>query len=325
MHIQLTESITLAIQTSDPAAQRYVSHWLAGWPEAPPTKAPASATMTLNLQVGSLPSAPPYPPFFVDTRFEQGQQFGNLSVYAQPEGLLLWFARGGRVQLGAQAPFTADFLATPEMVASGRFEDMLLVTLAYFLRRHHLYFVHAFGVQQGQTGYLILGGSGSGKTTTGLNSLIGGGRLIANDAPLLAERGGQIVGLPAPGLITIRPGTFGLLPELADWLGLTAVPTHPIALPSDRVAWATAVPIRHLFFVRLADSPTSWLAPLPRALALAYVLEESVDQWDSPTSPAHLSLLERLVQQATPYTLHLGRDTTQLRQLLLTMDVFHLS
>jgi hypothetical protein len=86
------------------------------------------------------------------------------------------------------------------------------------------------------------------------------------------------------------------------------------------VAWGTAVPIRQLLFARVAPSPTSWLEPMPRALALAHLLEESVDQWDTATNTAHITLLEQLVQQATPHTLHLGRDMGQMRGLLAGVE-----
>jgi hypothetical protein len=104
MHIHLTERLTLAVESSDPAVVRYAAHWLAGCATVVPLSLP---TITLRIVVGELPPPPPEPPFFTDTRFQSGNQYGNLSVYRQPEGLLLWFARGGAAHLRDTTPHCA--------------------------------------------------------------------------------------------------------------------------------------------------------------------------------------------------------------------------
>ena len=313
--IRLTDAISVGWHSADAAVGRYLGHLLAGWETAEPIPNP---TIRLHIGVGELPTPPEAVPLFVDGRFA-GASFGNLSVYAQGATPLLWFAEGGMAQLSAEGePATAEILATPHMVASGRFEDILLVVLAYFLRRHGHYMVHAFGAAwQAEQGILLIGGSGSGKTTTGLNLITQGWQLLANDAPLLTERPSGVFALPTPGLVSIRPPTFGLLPRLLGVLGLAAVPQRQIWFAAARFgAAAPAVPIRKLFFPHITDQPTSHVEPLNRAVALAQLLEESVDRWDAATTNGHIALLERLTMQASVYTLHLGRNLAQIAELV---------
>ena len=83
-------------------------------------------------------------------------------------------------------------------------------------------------------------------------------------------------------------------------------------------AAAPAVPIRKLFFPHITDQPTSHVEPLNRAVALAQLLEESVDRWDEATTNGHIALLERLTMQASVYTLHLGRNLAQIAELVVS-------
>lgn len=315
MYIRLTDSITVAFIGDDAAVVRYLGHLFAGWETAAPVAAPS---LTLHIVVGELPPPPAAPPIFVDHRHDLAS-FGNLSVFGDPAAPLLWFVDGGWVQLTAADSATAEVWVTPSMVNSGRFEDVLFLTLAHFLRRQELYLVHAFGAAgPAGRGVLIVGPSGSGKTTTGLNLLTGGWHLLANDAVLLHQRPQGIYALPTPGLVSIRPRTFAILPELIPFLRLRRVPQEALWLSATHFGPpASAAPIRQIYFTQVAGQPTSTLEPLNKAVALAHLLEESVDRWDAPTTAAHIALLEQLVGQAAVYQLHLGRDTAQTRQLLI--------
>jgi len=56
--------------------------------------------------------------------------------------------------------------------------------------------------------------------------------------------------------------------------------------------------------------------PLSRAIALAHLMEESLDRWDEATLPPHVELLHGLSQQIKAYKLQLGQDVAQLVKVI---------
>jgi len=126
---------------------------------------------------------------------------------------------------------------------------------------------------------------------------------------------------PSPGGISFTPKTVALLPALnplpprtrfnpvdgkhhlpaARWVGKMPAAPHPLHL---------------ICFPKISDRPTSELHPLPRAVALAELMAQSIDRWHQAALPHHLTALQQLCQQAPAYRLHLGQDVAQLPALL---------
>jgi hypothetical protein len=84
----------------------------------------------------------------------------------------------------------------------------------------------------------------------------------------------------------------------------------------DWVEWGKAAKVTAVSFPHIESRPQSKLAPLNRAVCLAHLMSESADQWDAALLPAHMDILQKLSQQAAPYTLHLGPDVNKLPDLL---------
>lgn len=304
-------TLLIHLSTHQPQIQQQLEAIVAGWP-LPPAPAPANLTLTLHL-AEHLPPLPPAPPLFTD-----GSNH-ILHVY-QPNEAEVWlhFLDGGLVRVPLNGETAIDGVVTAGLLGvNGRLEDLLYTSLAPLLRRRGLFLAHAFAASKNGRSVLLVGPTHSGKTTTGLNLLLHGWQLLANDAVLLHQREDGVYALPTPGTLGIRPQTFMLLPTLQE--------------KRDEIngRWATPSQVTALFFPQIIaedsvtpssvlrpPSPQTAVLPHPRAIALAQLMAESIDRWDTATLTPHLTLLQRLCQQAATYQLRLGSDINAIPALI---------
>jgi hypothetical protein len=276
----------------------------AGWQSA------AEPDLHLSLAlVEALPPLPERSPLFVDPR-------GIVDVYVDRESHLLHFHSGAAVRLGRDH---AGGAITAAALAGGQLEDVTYTSLAPLLRARGYFLLHAFAAARDGVAILLCGRSGSGKTTTGANLLLNGWQLLANDVLLLREQAGAVYALPTPGPVRVRPPTLLLLPALRHRRGRPHAPTASYIFPAESISdgWAAPAPVGALYFPQIdGAAEQNHVQPLARAVALAHLLEESVDRWDRAAMADHLALLQRLAEQAGAYRLHLGSDVNSLPSLL---------
>lgn len=324
MRYLLTENLAVSLASNDRRVRHYwrrmFDGW--GWPE------PAETTRQISLAVDVVDQLPPVPterPFFTAQMSESDIDW--LHVYKRPEGLTLRFTDGaaivlhfGEDSLSAQGQMNESFL-----YGSGYLEDLLITSLSPFLRREGIFLMHAFAAAYDGQGLLLVGTSGSGKTTTGLCLLQAGWHYLANDtiAFRLDESGGiQLLALP--GIFGIRPETYELLPALRRMIGRDEafVPPTSSQIPPERLMpagrWLSHAPLSRICFPTLpaASTAVSHLRPINKAIALALLMEQSVDRWDEVYFDEQMRLLEIMVSQAKIDQLDLGRDMNQLAGLL---------
>lgn len=299
------------LQSDDASVNKAWQHLFRGW--LAPDSATVSPTIRLRLNlVAALPPLPAESPIFIDDD-------DILAVYAgENDSVLLHFLDGALVTVPLDGDNTVTGTLTQQAMRHGRFEDIVFTSLAPHLRRAGYFLVHAFAATKEGQGVLIVGPSGSGKTTTGLSLLLGGWKLLANDVLLLQSRPDGIYALPTPGAIGIRPPTLKLLPQLRELVGDLAGSQQVDVTPAlvDWVEWADGEKVTAVYFPHIESRATTQLEPLNRAICLAQLMAESADRWDAAMLPAHINILQKLSQQAAPYTLHLGPDVDRLPDLL---------
>jgi hypothetical protein len=155
-------------------------------------------------------------------------------------------------------------------------ENFLRVLVAYRLLAQGAALIHSAGVTDGESGFLLLGRSGAGKTTASRLCLAQGGIVLSDDlnAVTLDPTGARLRKLPFTGDLGERRGPAASL----------------------------GVPLRAL--VRLAQGAGEGLRPLSPAAALAGLAAAAPyvnrDPW---RQGALLDLLERLARRVPAYEL----------------------
>ncbi len=274
-----------------------------------------------------LPKLPEGDPIYVDERVDAyGRTHCILEAYADGDATLLFFLDGGIVRLPSDEEAgvrTATVWIVDNIFVSGRFEDVVLVTLQPQLRRFGVYTIHAAGAVKDGQALLFVGGSGSGKTTTCLNLVLNGWQMLSNDVVILRDGPDGVYAWPVPDTITLRPKTATLLPQIESYpIGEQSVPN--IVLPTDSLPahrlvngnWAAPTRVKAICFPSITGEPTTTVSAYMQAIALAVLMQESADRWDADALEAHSDMLYRACQQADCVQVHLGHDMAQQREVL---------
>lgn len=191
--------------------------------------------------------------------------------------------------------------------------DFLLLSVLMLLRPHGYYGLHANGVMRDGKGYLIVGGSGRGKTTLTISLVYAGWQFVADDALVLRQTATGIAALALRRSFACTPQTLARFPELAR-----AAAAQPGGLDDKGViALESLYPDRFipncvpgvLLFPRIAGEAHSRLVPLDATSAMATLLEQSAGIFTDHTAGVwHMAVLGQLLQQTRSYHLLAGRD-----------------
>jgi hypothetical protein len=298
-------ALQIALSSSSPLVGRFARQFLSDWISRT-GEAAKTADIQIYLElVESLPPLPEQEPIFASSGRHLPDGVGTLSVYELPEGFLLYFRDGGLVRIKPEGreQLIHGFVTT-RLLQYSRLHDLLFTTLSPFLRRRGCYLVHAAAAVYAGEAAIFAGPPGCGKSTTVLNLTLNGWTVLSDDTLLLEERPNGIYALPTPGGFSIRPETVRHLPLLAAHV------THPLpehfnklSLPKMGLDWANPAPISTIYFPEISQGQGNEQFPLPPAIALARLLELSLDRWDTTHLPAHITFLERLSRQAQAISL----------------------
>jgi hypothetical protein len=195
--------------------------------------------------------------------------------------------------------------------------DRLLVgSLALLLREWRIFPIHGFSAAWNGQAALLVGGSGSGKTTAGLALVRRRWGFLANDLSLLCETEEGLRLLSCPERIHATVETALFFPELdlladndEDKVGFHVDDVYADALV-DRAA------VRWLLFPQIKGAGSTQITPLSASEALVALLPHSMACWDRSMASNHLSVLERLVKVTPAYQLELGQDVGEWHSLL---------
>ncbi len=303
--------------------------WLATFASRP--RLDSRPDLSFRLALGAeAPPAPLAPP-----DFQQGEL---LAYYANGSQVTAYFPRFGQLQLDLSCGATTGVITPSALAAYGVFEDLIAIGLSPHFRRRGRFLIHAFAAtppalprpkgpnlplrthERGhRTGVavLLVGDIGAGKTTTGLALLHAGWKLLSNDSPILTQTQPlNSNSRPAlrvhayPGLLSAYPDTLVRFPELAGFAppAGTREKTLFAAESAYPDVWADSAPPAGIFFPQVESRADHALERLPAPEALRLILPHAIEQWDREMIPAHLALLNQLVQAVPAYRLYLGSD-----------------
>lgn len=244
----------------------------------------------------------------------------GLRVY-QPDPTVIWLRLPDRVEIEIDFKQNlARLFLSPSAVNSGRLEDLTAIALAPLLRRRQYYLIHGFTAVKDGRAVLFIGRSGSGKTTSGLATIGAGWRYFGNDIALVAMRAGKIIAHPAFGALNVHPHTLALLPQFGGWGEEYPLDERDgkVHVPAGRLPLLVNLQaaVKLLAFPEIVRSGKSALEPLPEGIALARLMEDSVDHWDVESLAAHFAFLRQLIAQATAGRLVVGADLERVPFLL---------
>lgn len=300
---------TLRLRTNDPVIEQRVGEWLRDSRLALP------APVDLDVQVGALPEIPP------DLRpvYTQGRVASRSGAATDP--VTLEWGPGLGYALLEPGSTTARVWVTNAGVAL--FEELcrafLLNVCVFLVRRAGLHHVHGATLSDPLgNGWLLVGDSGSGKSTTTVLLARTGWRVGTDDIAFLTAG-------HTPG----RTDMIGWRERLALRHDAAAIMANEggVALDSRRktgwfaeelgAGWVGRITPKIIGFTRLGTTTTS-AAPVSARDALTRIMQCS--PWvmlEANLADEHLGLMSALVAQARSYEITLGKDLFARPDILL--------
>lgn len=206
------------------------------------------------------------------------------------------------------------FLA-PDFGTYSPFEqrEFFLLGLLMLLRPLGRYGLHACGLERQGRGLLLVGSSGSGKTTTSLNLIRQGWRYLSDDAVFLEARAESIRVSAFRRGFSCTPQTLEYFPELGGSQEFGDPDGKRVVYPEDNFGTFTQACIPSLIvFPRVTAEEVTRLYPLTSAHSLIRLCQQSAGiMTDTAVSQQQLRVLEALVGQTQSFELRLGRDALE--------------
>lgn len=199
--------------------------------------------------------------------------------------------------------FTAELLEDQNL-----FDRLLVGSLTLLLRQWGFFAVHGFCAAHGGHAALLVGGSGSGKTTAGLALVRAGWGFLANDLPLLREKVRGLYVFSCPERVRVTTETISLLPELQSLATAGAGKLDFYIEDLYPGAMVARAALKWLLFPRVRKDQPTRLNRVSASDTLIALLPHSMATWDKTMASTQFSLLERLARTIPAYQIDLGTD-----------------
>lgn len=192
--------------------------------------------------------------------------------------------------------------------------EFIMLSILMLLRPQGLYGLHACGLKKHNTGLLVVGSSGSGKTTTTLNLINSAWQFLSDDAVLLKASSTNVEALAFRKGFSVMPDVFQAFNdkdaslEFDDPEGKKVINLNPEFAAGFT---ATCTP-NIILFPRLGLSTKTSLAEINTTQALILLAQQSAGiMTDANTSKAQLHVLSHMLKQAKTYELLLAPDALE--------------
>lgn len=222
-------------------------------------------------------------------------------------------------------------IVTESFVNKSPFDKNNLFLLGFFplLLKQGFFDLHAAGVAYHGRGYLLVGDSGSGKSTAALNLVSQGWRCLSDDALLLRECPAGVEALGFRKKLFIDQRSAARHPGIEKYFEKTWSEEQSKRVVDVEKRYPGKLIERTfpeiLIFTQLIDASESTLLPLDQTPALIRLLHQSASlAFNRQFAQAHLVLLNCLIKQSKSFELAAGRDLHEnpgkLSSLLLNLS-----
>jgi hypothetical protein len=203
-------------------------------------------------------------------------------------------------------------------------EFFLLSPLLFLMHRFGYFELHAAACAHQDSGYLLLGQSGSGKTTAALSLIASGWNYLSDDAIVVsAEPEGGILARPLRRSFSLKPDCLDRNPGLALYARESVPKTNKRRFDPRQIwpdQYSPATKPRFIIDCQVTKSEKTRITPISRAESLARLVGST--PWlmfDRPTAPAHLEMFRSLAATCFGFELKAGRDLLRDRKQLASL------
>ncbi|CAG0939867.1 HPr kinase/phosphorylase [Candidatus Brocadiaceae bacterium] len=191
--------------------------------------------------------------------------------------------------------------------------NFFLIGLIHLLAPLGIYDLHAAALMRDGIGYLFLGESGSGKSSTALSLVRQGWHYVSDDALLVRPSADGIEVLAFRKHFYLDPVLAHKFPEIAPHLKGSAMGDHTKRfLDIDAVYPGRFLPVcipGVLIYTQIVPQPESTLIPIDKTTAFIRLMRQSASLFFKRQAVnVHLEAMKRLVSQSYSYELLAGRD-----------------
>lgn len=298
--------LALALGADDPdRAEAVASLFRHAVPVAPGTRPDAVVRFTSERTSGADP-APVGPPTTETPHADLWHRGGGLLVVRTRAGLTLTATTDALVVGGDAAALSREF----------RF--VAIIGLTHLLARHDRHLLHGAAIEIDDALLLVLGASGTGKSTLAFAAHRLGWSVLSDDTVLArrADGGVRVGGVPRPIAVAadVTDAIAGGRPVPDDYRARTELPAGTLTIGEH--------PVTHLAVTVGADPRGAGIDPLGGVEALRAVLQASISLVDAEVRPELFALggaLARLprwsVRHGSDPARALGDATTVLESL----------
>jgi hypothetical protein len=286
------------IESNDPAFAALVSEWLLE------SQMPIPAGFRLQLLVTEQVPVPEDPRTIytqADVEIRAGEPLGWVHVG--------WGTAPAMARIEEHAPVASIYLSPAAIADPDRlFRSFLLIVMIFLWRRDGRYHMHGgTAVDSRGRGWLLVGHSGTGKSTTIALLASRGWQVGTDDIAFLTAANGRAAVLGFRSPIALRPGGYGLL---ACEGGVNLERRGKTGFQPEDLggAWLSSVEPEFVVFTSLGGSETR-LTPVPAKETIKSLLQWSPwVMFEATAAQEHLDLLAQLGRQARCYQATLAPD-----------------
>lgn len=192
---------------------------------------------------------------------------------------------------------------------------LIVVGLLELLRWKGLYTMHACGISKGNLQLLLIGNNGSGKSTVAMNMISRGWRFLSDDSVFLKEVKNQISVFSVSSELKLKLNwsyNSALAPKLKKHVKECLIDGDKLTVDLGKVYPGTIISKfipNVILSLKIVGYKESVLQPIKKRAALLKLVNQSISLFfGGEPSQKQLNLLTRLLSQAIPYQLLMGRD-----------------